>query len=81
MTKLSTRAQKAIEILEAGGHFWVGEGRGYHGQPAVVYELYEAGRRYKVKGFGVSTMREIEHLLDRKQDRHGFDYGTYRLAS
>ena len=80
MTKLSARAQKAIEILANGGHFWVGDDRGYHGQPAVVYELYEAGRRFKVKGFGISTMREIEHLLDRKQDKFGFDHGVYKLA-
>lgn len=78
-TNLTARAKKAIEVLTDGGYFWVHDTRGYHGQPIVAHELYGADRR-RVKGIGIQAMREIEHLLDRKQDKFGFDHGVYRLA-
>lgn len=79
MSNFSKRGQKALEILSEGGYIFVGEGRDYHGRPAVVYELYNHLKK-RVSGFGIQTMREIESQLNRKQDRFGFEYGLYRLA-
>lgn len=77
---MSKKAQAALNILKEGGYFWVSEGRGYYGKLEAKYQLIGADKKV-VKGFGIQTMRELEDVLDRKQDKFGFDFGIYRLAS
>lgn len=76
---MTPRAARALEILKNGGHFWVGLGHDRFGKQDLVHELIEAGNKYKTKGYGLATMRELEPFLNKKQDKLGFDFGVYRL--
>lgn len=62
MTKLSSRATKALEILAAGGTFRYALEDGYGGRRQFQYRLFAAGGAV-VKGIGHAAFYEIKERL------------------
>lgn len=80
MTKLNSRAIKAIEILETGGYWQITSGVDYFGKPVMTYIL-RGNDDKRVKGFGAAVFRNLKEFGLLNVDADSFDeYGTYKLA-
>jgi hypothetical protein len=76
--KLSKRAEKAIEILRAGGKYICQlETNSYTRRTQWQYRLHQPNSAKVVPGFGCKTWYELEHMLT--MTFSSYSYKSYEL--
>lgn len=68
--KIGRRAERALEVLKAGGYFRYALERGWHGGEKFRWHLHAKGGAV-IKGHGHKTAHELMHLMARN-----FEVGT-----